>query len=127
MKGPSSGAFQSPAAENLPGGIAASEHPCAEYGEGSVASSRHAKSPEIPEHGFQKRIPEGSWGFDISVRVLLPGTWCPHHPLGLVVIELELHQNAYFKSNGTRDKGQQRLVDIKTSSGDLLNAWSFVH
>ena len=64
VKGLSSGAFQSPAAENPPGDIAAAEEPSAECREGSVASCRHDDLPRCPEHSFQKRSLEGRRGFD---------------------------------------------------------------
>ena len=48
FKGPSSGAFQSPAAENPPVDIATAEDPSAECGEGSVANSRHDNLPRCP-------------------------------------------------------------------------------
>ena len=86
IKGPSSGVFQSPAAANPLGGTSAVKNPSAECGgEGSVASSRHDKSPEIPERGFQKRSLEGRRGFDIFPRVVGPGTLHPHHPPILMI------------------------------------------
>ena len=102
VKGPSSGAFQSPDAENPPGDISAAEDPSVECGEGSVASFQTWQSPEFPEHGLQKRSLEGRRGFDIFPRRVGPGTWYPHHPPVLVVIELELHQNSKAMEPGTK-------------------------
>ena len=52
---------------------------------------------------FQKQSLEGRRGFDIFPRHVGPGTWYPHHPPVLVVIELELHENS--KAMEPRTKG----------------------
>ena len=83
----SSGAFPSPAAENPLGGVSAVEDPSAESGgEGSVASSRHDKSPEFPKGAFQKRCLEGRRGFDISPRRVGSGTLYPQYCCGIHII-----------------------------------------
>ena len=78
-KGPASGVFLNPAADNTSGGIAGAEDPLGGCGvEGSMAS--YWKSPDIPERDFQKRSLEGAGVSTIWLGVLVPGTRYPHHP-----------------------------------------------
>ena len=72
LKEKSSGAFQSSAAGNPLGGVSAAEDPSGERGgEGSLACSRHDKSPVFPRRVLQKRCLEGSRAFDTSLGVLV--------------------------------------------------------
>ena len=87
--------------------------------------SRHDNLSISPSMASRNKV----WktrGFDIFPRRVGPGTWYPHHPPVLVVIELELHQNSKAMEPGTK-RVTTRLVDIQTSGGDSLNAWMFVH
>ena len=56
VKGTSSWAFQSPAAENPPGDIPAAEDPSAECGDRSVASSRHDNLPSSPSISSRNEV-----------------------------------------------------------------------
>ena len=55
-------------------------------------------------------------GFEIFSRRVGPGTWYPHHPPVMVVLELALHQNSEVMESGT--SVPTHLVNVQTSSGD---------
>ena len=99
-KGQFSGALVSPAADNPLGKIAAAEDPSAERGEGSVARSTH--------DNLRRALSKDAGVSSIWVGVFVPGTWYPHHPPVLVVIELELHQNS--KAMEPETKGYNTYV-----------------
>ena len=68
-----------------------------------MASSRHDKSPEFPEDGFQKRSLEGRRGFDIFPRRVGSGDMVSTSPPSFGVDRARTPPK--FKSNGTRDIG----------------------
>ena len=74
VKRPSSGAFQSPAAENPSGDISAAEDPSAECGgEGSAASSRHDNLPRSPSMSSRNEVWKVEGVSTFSLGVLIRG------------------------------------------------------
>ena len=74
--GPSSGAFQSPAAENPPGDISAAEDPSSECGgKAPWRVSRHDNLPSSPSMVSRNEVWKAEGVSTFSVGVLFRGTW----------------------------------------------------
>ena len=91
VKGPSNGAFPSPAAENPPGDMAAAEDPPAECGEGSVASSRLDNLPRSSSMVSRNEV----WSLEgrFSLGVLVPRICYPHMLRIKHQVHMAQHQN----------------------------------
>ena len=59
-----------------------------------MVSSRRYNLPRSPSIASRNEVWKVEGVSTFSLGVLVPGTWYPHHPPVLVLIELELHQNS---------------------------------